>query len=284
MCIDASAWWCRFVFLLGMTLVTQACAHHSDEEIVDQEASFSDAGLVCDRVHDVMKAKPPARVYADLPSVALLLARTQGTSGLIDTCGDELLAWIRRALEARPIDLRPRLDAQVAALGSFLASARADWRRQALPLLAAILLDDSPRRIHCRLGRIPTDMGSQSLVNGWTAIVTSEELDRTATTALVQGYLHREMDDDYADLLSRFFARRFSDSFVGRQPVCPFALAVTTPPPDPDRVGNGRDALDLLWADLGRAFRHVPEHPRWKPLPATLRLRLAEDRPLLTSP
>jgi hypothetical protein len=231
-----------------------------------------------------MKANPPARVYADLPGVALLLVRTHGSSGPIDICGDELLAWIRRALEARPTDLRPRLDAQVAALGPFLASTRPDWRRQALALLAAILLDDSPRRIHCRLGRVPTDMGSQSFVQSWTAIVTSEELDRTATTALLQGYLHREIDDDYADLLGRLFAIRFSDSFGAHQTLCPFAQAIATSPPDPNRVGDGRDALDLLWADLGRAFRHAPEHPRWKPLPATLRLRLAEDRRWLTSP
>ena len=232
-----------------------------------------------------MEAKPPGRVYAaDLPGVALLLVRTDGTSRPIDTCGDELLAWIRRGLEARPIDLRPRLDAQVAALGSFLASTRSDWRRQALTLLSAILLDDSPRRIHCRLGRVPTDMGSQRFVNNWTAITRSGELDRTAATALVQGYLHREIDDDYADLLGRLFASRFSDSFVGHQTACPSSLAVVTPPPDPNQVGNGREALDLLWADLGRAFRHAPEHPRWKPLPATLRLRLAKDRRLLTSP
>ena len=284
MSIDVSAWWCRLVFLLGMTLVTQACAHHTDEEIVDQETTFSDAGLVCDRVHDVMKAKPPARVYADLPGVALLLVRAHGASVPIDTCGHELLAWIRRALEARPIDLRPRLDAQVEALGAFLASTRSDWRRQALTLLAAILLDESPRRIHCRLGRVPTDMGSQSFVKSWTPILTSEELDRTATTALVQGYLHREIDDGYADLLGQLFASRFSVSFGGHQTVCPLAPAVATFPPDPNRVGNGRDALDLLWADLGRAFRQAPEHPRWKPLPATLRLRLAEDRRLLTAP
>ena len=272
------------MFLLGMTLVTPACAHHSDEEIVDQEPSFSDAGLVCDRVHDVMKAKRPALVYADLPGVALLLVRTHGTSGPIDTCGDELLAWIRRALEARPIDLLPRLDAQVAALGSFLASTRSDWRRQALTLLAAILLDGSPRQIHCRSGRFPTDMGSQGFTNSWTAIVTPEGLDSTATAALVQGYMHREIDDDYADLLGRLFASWLSKSFVGHQMVCPFGLSAATPPSDPNRVGNGRDALDLLWADLGRAFRRAPEHPRWKPLPAILRLRLAEDRRLLASP
>jgi hypothetical protein len=272
------------MFLLGMTLVTQACAHHTDEEIVDQEAGFSDAGLVCERVHDVMKAKPPGRVYADLPGVALLLVRTHGTSRPIEACGDELLAWIRHALETRPIDLRPQLDAQVAALGAFLSSTRSDWRRQAFTLLTAILLDDGPRRIHCRLSRIPTDMGSQNLVNSWTAVVTSEDLDSTATTALVQGYLRRDIDDDYADLLGRLFAQRFSNSFAGHRAVCPLTPTVAIPLPDPNLVGNGRDALDLLWADLGRAFRHAPDHVRWKPLPATLRLRLAEDRRLLTSP
>jgi hypothetical protein len=127
-------------------------------------------------------------------------------------------------------------------------------------------------------------MGSQSFVNSWTAIVTPEELDSTATAALVQGYMHREIDDDYADLLGRLFASRFSGSFVGQRADCPLVVADAAPSPDPNRVGNGREALDLLWADLGRAFRRAPEHARWKPLPATLRLRLAEDRRLLTSP
>ena len=271
----------RLLLPLASVLVAPACGHLSDAEIVDRERAFSDSGLVCDRVHDVMKASAPGRAYADLPGVALLVARTYEGSGQIELCGDELLTWMRGAIETRPLDIRPRLEAQAVALGPFVASER--WHGQALSLLDALLLGGGPRQLRWRENWNYLGPGSQKVAGASTPIVSSQDLDRAAATALVHGYLNREIDDAYADLLARLFIRR-SSAAVALDAIGGFGRDVVTPPLDANRVGDGRSALDLVWPDLGRAFRRAPDHPRWASLSPTLRLRLSEARALTLSP
>ena len=276
----------RFLLLLvplALSLVGPSCGHLSEEEVVDREDSFRDDGLVCDRVHDVMRARDPGRVYADLQGVALLVIRTQSGAPKYEACAESLFAWIQTAVAAQPLDVRPRLLAQVSALGPFVASSR--WHTQALVLLDKVLLGDVPRTLHWRENWLFLGPGSQKMPAAATPIVSSEGLDRAVAGALVQGYLNRDIDDAYADLLARAFGPRSSPpKFLGHTarlgglgfgglPMAALSL-------DDNRVGDGRQAHDLLWADLGRAFRHAPNHPRWQPLSATLRLRLSESRPL----
>ncbi len=99
----------------------------------------------------------------------------------------------------------------------------------------------------------------------------------------MHGYLNREIDDAYSDLLARLFIRR-SSAAVALDAIGGFGRDVVTPPLDANRVGDGRSALDLVWPDLGRAFRRAPDHPRWASLSPTLRLRLSETRALTLSP
>jgi hypothetical protein len=276
-----------FTLAIGwLVLMLPACHRWSEEERIDHERTFQDASLVCGRVHDGMRASEPGRIYADLPGVALLVERTYGISGPIEVCGDELLAWIQRAVEARPLDLRPRLVAQVTALAPFVSSER--WHGRARDLLARLLLDASPRQIHWRQEWNYLGPGSQRVHAGFSAVVGVEELDREAALALARGHVTRSMDDGYADFLAQVYTQRFSD--VQPQSVSPLRgppaslMVPSLPPPAADRVGDGHGALDVLWPDLGRAFRREPTHPRWQRLPPTLRLRLSEQRPLILSP
>lgn len=277
----------RWTAAIGaLVLMLPACHRLSEGELVDRERSYRDASMVCGRVHDLMKASEPGRIYADLPGVAHLVERTYSTSGPIQDCGNALLAWIERAVAARPLDLRPRLVAQVTALGPFVASG--PWHIRARELLAGLLLDRSPRQMHWREEFHYLGPGSQRVSAGHSAIVGLDEIDQAAAEALAHGYVRRAIDDGYADFLAEFFARRFAEA----QPrsVLPdigmpaSLVAPWWPPPDPDRVGEGHGVLDMLWRDLGRAYRRDPTHPRWQPLPATLRLRLSEQRPLLLTP
>src|SRR6185369_17143961 len=116
------------VLVLCAALVLPACVRgqRTSSEALESETWFDDDALVCRRVHAVMASRDEGLLAFELPAVAELVLRTAETRGR-DACGDELLAWLRGQLDARPIDLRPRLEARVRALGSFIASHRS-WR------------------------------------------------------------------------------------------------------------------------------------------------------------
>jgi hypothetical protein len=257
-------------------------------EIAD-EANVHDFGLVCDRVHDMLRERDEGRISLELPAIAVMVERAVHTSGPVSDCGGEMVAWIRAVLDQRPIDLRPRLEARIAALGVLL-SADNHWRRPIMETLAGLLLDAGTPTAHMVEQRTFLGPGSQSVRTGWSEVVSMDDMDRWVALALRRGYAEKVfvlgknaslLEDDYADLLARLFAARYAAPAsagsahrvvpAGRI-VWPLPLGKSSrsAPPEPEHLGCGRAPLDLLWPDLVSAFRAAPLSSRWAAVPAPL--------------
>src|SRR4029077_6968176 len=98
-------------------------------------------GEVCDRVHRVMRDTDEGRIRVELPAAADMVVIAVRSRGTALDCGNELFAWLRDSVAARPIDLRPRLEARILALGT-LAAADNGWTEPAVKLLGGLLVDD----------------------------------------------------------------------------------------------------------------------------------------------
>jgi hypothetical protein len=262
---------------------------------VELEASDLPYDLICDRVRDVMASKDEGYIRVELPAAAEMVATAVSTSGPVSDCGDSLLGWIRAALAARPIDLRPRLEARILALGP-LIGANNHWTDPATELLAGLLLDTGKPEVHVREERTFLGPGSQSVRTGYREVVSLDQLDRWVAAALRRGYgdkvfmtgaLGSSVADKYRDLLARLYAARYAEPARPRWeqttlhmfPIQSTPLRAT--PPAPQKLGCGRGALDVLWPDLVRAFRAAPRHALWDTLPAGVadRLRGSEGAP-----
>jgi hypothetical protein len=255
---------------------------------IEFEASDLPYGLICDRARDVMASKDEGYIRAELPATAEMVATAVSTSGPVSDCGDQLLAWIRAGLAARPIDLRPRLEARVAALGPLIA-ANNQWTDPATDVLGGLLLDAGKPEVHLVEQRTFLGPGSQSVRTGYSEIVSLDALDHWVAVALRRGYgdkafmtgsLGSSLGDKYRDLLARLFAARYAEPARSRWEgpalhAFPFlGTPVRSPPPAPEKLGCGRGALDILWPDLVRAFRAAPRHALWDTLPAGVADRL----------
>jgi hypothetical protein len=264
---------------------------------IEFEASDLPYDLVCDRVRDVLASKDEGYIRVELPAVAEMVATAQSTSGPVSDCGDQLLAWNRAALAARPIDLRPRLEARILALGPLIGvGMNYKWTDAATDVLGGLLLDAGKPTVHLLEERTFLGPGSQRVRTGYREIVSLDQLDRWAAAALRRGYgdkvfmtgsLGSSVHDKYRDLLARLFAARYAEPARSRweSPALhafPFVgTPVRSPPPPPEKLGCGSSALDALWPDLVRAFRAAPKHALWDTLPAPIadRLRGPEGAP-----
>ena len=256
------------------------------------EAAYLPVGMVCDRVHDVMSCTDEGRMRVELPAAAEMVVIAASTSGPVSDCGDELLAWLRASLTARPIDLRPRLQARIQALGT-LVSAHNSWTQPGVELLGALLVDEGKPIIHAYEEKQFLGPGSQS-IPGWREAVTLDDLDRWVVDAFRRGFVDKvpmpnkyssELGDKYADLLVRLFTSRYaaptSEARAFGLHAIPVFVPVRSRPPEPAQLGCDRTPLDLLWPDLVRSFRASPRHDRWDALPAGVvnRLRRSEAEP-----
>jgi hypothetical protein len=277
-------WW------LGLAAVA-AGGCRSAPPPIHLEAAYVPVGKVCDRVHDVMRSTDEGWIAVELPAVAEMVVIVDEDSGRTGDCGGELLAWLRAAVAARPIDLRPRLEARVRALGSFVA-AGGHWSGSAAESLYALLIDQGKPIGHVYEARQFLGPGSLS-VPGWRAAVSLDDLDSWVAASLRRGYAQKvpmptrsgnEQGDKYADTLVRLFAARYGTPGTGEAGhlVSPFFQPAHARPPEPAELGCGRSALDRLWPDLVRVFRASPLDERWTPLPAAIINRLRHPEP--TSP
>jgi len=255
------------------------------------ETAYIPVGEVCDRVHQVMRDNDEGRIYLDLPAAADMVVMATRASGSASDCGDELFAWLRDQVGARPIDLRPRLEARILALGT-LAAADNPWTEPAVKLLGSLLIDDGKPIVHAYEEKQMVDMGSLS-IQGWREAVTLDALDHWVVEALRRGFVSKiprpqqypgSLGDWYADFLARLFAARYTAPPSRLQTgfhANPLAEPKRSPPPDPTRLGCGTAPLDGMWPDLVRTFRASPTHDRWDTLPAAVinRLRHPEDAP-----
>jgi hypothetical protein len=251
---------------------------------IDLETAFDDHDRVCDRVHAVMGSKDEGFIAYELPAVAEIVQRTKGASGVVEACGKELLAWLQGQLAARPLDLRPRLEARVAALGPFIG-AGGRGREAALATLDQLLLDGPPPTTHTREHFDFPGPGSQKVSVGWYYVVSGDSLDRWAAAALLKGsapqadsvgWQSERVQDDYLALLVRLFAQRYRLE-PPRPPTFTLhrlARAFRSPPPLPGQLGCGEAPLDLLWPELVRAHRLRPDDPRWEQLTGEVREQL----------
>lgn len=258
---------------------------------IEHEADLHDFGLVCDRVHDMIGERDEGRISLELPAIAVMVERAVPVSGPVSECGGEMIAWIRAVLDQRPVDLRPRLEARIAALGVLL-TADNHWRRPIMETLARLLLDAGTPTAHMVEQRSFLGPGSQSVRTGWREVVSMDDMDLWVALALRRGNARRVfvlgnsaslLEDDYADLLARLFAARYAApaSEGSAYRMFPVGKPSRSAPPEPQRLGCGRAPLDLLWPDLVRAFRAAPLNARWAALPALLvdRARVASPCP-----
>ena len=102
-----------------------------------------------------------SRSGSSSPAAAEMLLVAAG-SGRASDCGDELLAWLRPPVAARPIELRPRLQARIAALGT-LAAAANQWTEPAAELLLGLLADEGKPIVHHHEEKQFLGPGSQSV-------------------------------------------------------------------------------------------------------------------------
>jgi len=245
------------------------------------EASYIPVSEVCDRVRRVMRTSDEGWIRVELPAAAdmvVIAARSRRGSAL--DCGNELFAWLRDSVGARPIDLRPRLQARILALGT-LAAADNEWTEPAVKLLGGLLVDEGKPIVNTYVGKEMDDMGSLSRPI-WHEAVTLDDLDRWVVEALRRGFVEKvprpnqwpsRLGDWYADFLVRLYAARYTTPSTQQQTgyhVLPFFEPAHSPPPDAAWLGCGTDPLDLLWPDLVRAFRVSSQHDRWDKLPAAL--------------
>jgi len=256
------------------------------------EASYIPVSEVCDRVHRVMRDTDEGRIRVELPAAAemvVITAREYRYRGL--DCGNDLMAWLAASVGARPIDLRPRLQARVQALGT-LAAADNAWTEPAVKLLGGLLVDEGKPIVNTYVEKEMIDMGSLSRPV-WREAVTLDDLDLWVVEALRRGFVDKvprpnqspsRLGDWYADFLVRLYSVRYATPSTQQQTgyhLLPFIEAARSPPPDARWLGCGTDPLDLLWPDLVRAFRVSSQHDRWDKLPAALitHLRHPADAP-----
>jgi hypothetical protein len=277
------------VLVLCAAVVLPACLsrRRAGTEAIESETRFDDDALVCRRVHAVTASRDEGLLAFELPAVAELVVRTSDTYGR-NACGDQLLAWLRGQLDARPIDLRPRLEARVRALGPFIAS-HERWRGVALGIIDRLLLDGSEPVLHLRERFTYPGPGPWKFSTGWRPIVSSDALDGWAVSALVRGtpqdgfWADRRgptSGDEYVDLIVRLFSRRYAEPpppraatlYLMALPV--YKRAIHSPPPAPSKLGCRSTPFDVLWPDLVRAYRTWPDYPRWASLSPGVREQL----------
>lgn len=227
------------------------------------------------------------RIGLELPATAMMVVQA---SGPVSGCGGEMVAWIRAVLDQRPLDLRPRLKARIAALGVLL-SADNHWRRPIMETFTGLLLDAGTTTAHRIQQRTFLGPGYQSVPMGWTEVVSMDDMDRWVALALRHGNVERafvlgknaSFEDDYADLLARLFIARYAAPASEGSAHKVFPVGKPKPsrsaPPEPEHLGCGRGPLDLLWPDLVRAFRAAPLNARWAGVPVPLMERAREASP-----
>jgi hypothetical protein len=278
-------WW--------LSLAVIAASSCSTPRPVHLEAAYQPVGKVCDRVHHVITCTDEGEIAVELPAAAEMVAVAISNSGRAGDCGDELMAWLRSSLAARPIDLRPRLQARIRALGTLVSADNNKWTEPAVELLGGLLIDEGKPIVHVYEEKEMISMGSQSITR-WRAAVTLDELDRWVVEAFRRGFVRKvpmpnqypqSLGDYYADLLARLFAARYaapaSEAGASGQHAFPFFVPARSRPPEPEKLGCGRTPVDLLWPDLVRVFGASPLHDRWDALPAGVinRLRHPETAP-----
>lgn len=273
-------------FTVAVLLVAPGCRTGRPSDVA-LETAFDDGDLVCDRVRAVMTSKDEGFLAFELPAVAEIVNRTRGASGPVADCGAQLLAWLCGQLDARPVDLRPRLEARVAALAPFIGSG-GRRREAALGALDRLLLDGQRPVTHMREDFTFLGPGSAQKVSlGMKFIVSGDALDRWAVAALLRGSGPQadsvgwrspgdRLGDDYIDLLVRLYAQRYraglppqEPHLFGRQP-----WQFREPPPLPEQLGCGEAPLDYLWPEVQRAHRMRPDDPRWERLTPEVRAQL----------
>jgi hypothetical protein len=266
-------------------IFTASCGQGRGEAGVQFE-SRPDAAFACDRVEAALSASDEGERSVDLPAAAEAVVRTAGTGSA--TCGEKLLGWLTRELETRPLDVRPRLESRIVALGHFLL-AREEWRKRAIDTFGRLLLDPGRPVLHQVENVTYLGPGSQSMSLGWVNVVSLAEMQRWVAFALAQESARRvyalggrpnfDSDAAYRDLLIRYFTAGYTE-----RPKSPSALTSLGPgglsfdaraiPPAPEQLGRGQSPFDLLWVDLVEAFRAAPEDASWQALPPELRSQL----------
>ena len=199
-----------------LALAAVAASGCSNPPPLHLETAYFPVGKVCDCVHEVMRKPTKVGSGSSSPAAAEMLLVAAG-SGRASDCGDELLAWLRPPVAARPIELRPRLQARIAALGT-LAAAANQWTEPAAELLLGLLADEGKPIVHHHeekqfLGSDP------SRCRGWRVAVSLDAFDRWVVGALRRGFVDKvprpnqwpnNLGDKYADVLARLFAARYA--------------------------------------------------------------------------
>jgi len=271
-------------FVIGVAIVAASCRQDRGDEAIQHEAWVNGA-LACDRVEDALSESDEGRRRLDLPNAAEAVV----LSGAAGPCGDQLLTWLTQELETRPLDLRPRLESRIVALGRFLL-VRDERRSRALSTLGKLLLDPGQPILHQVEQVTYLGPGSQTASLGWYDIVTLETLEHWVAFTLAHenarrfyhlgGHPKDASDDAYRDLLIRYFTAGYGPHpKAAVQPVRlnhrGMLFGVHLAPPTPEKLGRGQSSFDLLWVDLVEAFRSSPDDTGWQSLPPELQSQLA---------